>query len=826
MPVLSRRALVFIASAFFVVNCVSLLAHDDPQKPHYPPEGFPNFYYDPADVNVEANVLDEALWYDGDILATDSGLCYAWLEFTPGEGDTVWVGLRKEGEWVHREPVTDVATGYAHPTLTPAADGKLWLTYEFNNEGQWDIAAVLLEEGKPVGNARRVSPGEGADINHDVITDAEGGLWVVWQSDRDGQFEIQLRHVTAQRMGSPQYISGHIDGDWHPAIAMQPDGTLLVVWDGYNGIDYDVYFRACRAGTWKPTATIAGSTAFEGRAEIVVDPTGRAWIAWEEGGENWGGVYRGISTTLITDEVGSLHRFRRIRLAVLTPAGKLGLLPESLPMPSRRWAELRKGPESGAKRHVGAFYERSALAVDESGRLWIAYRHYYTPWLGYHHRTHIENGWGVYARCFGEDGWSRLYRFDVDQRDGLQRLEITPRGKGIALVYTTGRTDRRKDDRPRGLVTAVVETGDVGTGGTPVAPDSDAPDSEAPGGAKQLNLKEIGSYPPPPKVSADSNALMTRTTRFVGGEEYQLYFGDLHRHTDLSLCRVAIDGTIDDAYRYAIDPGGLDFLGVTDHARDISRGQWLSHLWWRCQKEVLRHELGDDFFPLYAYERSGGTADHNIISLRNDRLRSYKIARPKFWSMLGPDTFVIPHQPFRRGMWKYHQDPLRRLAEIYQGCRDNVIAKDIHVGLDKGNHVGFIASSDHTSTSAGYACVWAPEPSRESIFRSLQERRTYGATDKIRLAFQAGDHWMGEIFTASEVPPLKLSVTGTAPIETVVLMVDGRSFKTTHPNRVKINIEDDVELSGTHYIYYHIVQSDGNQAWSSPVWVTVGDGGE
>ena len=174
-------------------------------------------------------------------------------------------------------------------------------------------------------------------------------------------------------------------------------------------------------------------------------------------------------------------------------------------------------------------------------------------------------------------------------------------------------------------------------------------------------------------------------------------------------------------------------------------GDALSQLWWRCQKEVTRHQLNGTFFPFYAYERShGNTADHNVISLRPDLLRPHTYPVPVFWRELDQDTITIPHQPIRRDTWAYQDDDLRPLVEIYQGCRDHSIEDHVHRGLAKGYHLGFIASSDHMSTSASYACVWADEASRESIFRALRQRRTYGATTNIRLAVHAGDHWMGQ----------------------------------------------------------------------------------
>jgi hypothetical protein len=176
--------------------------------------------------------------------------------------------------------------------------------------------------------------------------------------------------------------------------------------------------------------------------------------------------------------------------------------------------------------------------------------------------------------------------------------------------------------------------------------------------------------------------------------------------------------------------------------------------------------------------------------------------------------------------WAHRQDDaLRPLIEIYQGCRDHDSQKQVRLPLDKGYHLGFIASSDHSSTSASYACVWASKSELKTIFRSMQARRTYGATDKIRLIFRSGDHWMGQRFVAKEIPEFQIEIDGTAPLKSLTLYDNGepvsdiplkkgaRSINTTYK-------PSDKYFTGKHYLYIHLVQADGNQAWSSPIWVT------
>ena len=307
---------------------------------------------------------------------------------------------------------------------------------------------------------------------------------------------------------------------------------------------------------------------------------------------------------------------------------------------------------------------------------------------------------------------------------------------------------------------------------------------------------------------------------------YALFFGDLHRHTDLSLCRYPSDGTLDDAYRYAIDVEGLDFLGITDHTRDIARGDALSELWWRCTSEVTRHQLGARFIPFFSYERSHNRyADHNVISLRDDMLRPWPPPLRQILSELGNDTIMIPHQPFRGVNWKVHDDAHRTLLEIYQGCRDNSVESNANNGLSRGQHFGLIASSDHMSTGGSYAGVWAAEPTRESVFHAMQHRRTFGATTRLSLLVQASGHVMGERFDARALPEIAIDAVGTAPFQTVDVIVDG-TVETCLPasgREISLRYTPKPRGGGEHFIYVRAWQTNGERGWSSPLWVDVAE---
>jgi len=86
-----------------------------------------------------------------------------------------------------------------------------------------------------------------------------------------------------------------------------------------------------------------------------------------------------------------------------------------------------------------------------------------------------------------------------------------------------------------------------------------------------------------------------------GGQEYKLYWGDVHRHTDVSNCRTGFDGCIVEHFRYAYDMGKLDFLGTSDHT-DIAK-PYDPYEWWHNQRLADVFQTPGEFNSLYVYER-------------------------------------------------------------------------------------------------------------------------------------------------------------------------------------------------------------------------------
>ena len=82
---------------------------------------------------------------------------------------------------------------------------------------------------------------------------------------------------------------------------------------------------------------------------------------------------------------------------------------------------------------------------------------------------------------------------------------------------------------------------------------------------------------------------------------------------------------------------------------------------------------------------------------------------------------------------------------------------------------------------------------------------------------------MGEVFEIKGNPQITFAVEGTAPINRLTLVRNEKNYKAWEPGtrKYQATMTDAEPLAGENRYYLRVEQSDGNMAWSSPVWATI-----
>jgi hypothetical protein len=346
------------------------------------------------------------------------------------------------------------------------------------------------------------------------------------------------------------------------------------------------------------------------------------------------------------------------------------------------------------------------------------------------------------------------------------------------------------------------------------------------------------------------------------GTGERLYWGEIHSHTGLSDG----GGDFSGVFRHARDEGGLEFATVTDHAEYISDNQWE----W-MQDVINRWQEDGRFVTLVGYEWIGKQADRIIYTAR-DRLPLFRGDDPAyenlddFWGHFDGDEQVVggPHATLvHQTKWEQHNSNVERYAEIYSmwgscdfrdsplvapwiGPERGITVNDI---LKQGAKLGFTAGGDchdgrvgftsedpdgqgttpHTFAAiilfrCGMTAASMPDLSRRSLVAALRRRRTYATTGaRMLLSFEVSGVPMGGQGTAASVT-CRATIHAVSPLKEVQIIKDGERVWSQPMEGLDVTLEwpDTDPPVKEHYYYLHVIQADGQRAWSSPVWIKEG----
>lgn len=353
------------------------------------------------------------------------------------------------------------------------------------------------------------------------------------------------------------------------------------------------------------------------------------------------------------------------------------------------------------------------------------------------------------------------------------------------------------------------------------------------------------------QISARSNPMVVH----AGPPARRVLWGDLHGHSNYSDGRGTPESYYDHARRVAV----LDFAALTDHDFELSDEAWAAVKGGtRAANEPGR------FTTIVGYEWSGMPGvggDHNVYWLDDDPpiyrsvwedsqnfqwvQHSYEKAADveSLFALLrrhkrGENVLVIPHRGGRPANPQWHDPQLQRLVEASsEHFRSLAWAETF---LQRGLRLGLMASSDNHYGHPGYGylmrgqfskglygeglvAVLAEENNRPSIFSALCARHCYATTgDRIVLDFRVNGALMGSEIRALTPPEINVYAAGATTITRIEIVKDGQPLHAVEPNRTvaELTWQAPPGVRGKiSYYYVRIVQDNGEEAWSSPVWV-------
>ncbi|MEQ8765641.1 MAG: DUF3604 domain-containing protein [Planctomycetota bacterium] len=377
-------------------------------------------------------------------------------------------------------------------------------------------------------------------------------------------------------------------------------------------------------------------------------------------------------------------------------------------------------------------------------------------------------------------------------------------------------------------------------------------------------------------VSSESALIVVNETGRLLGDQ-QVFWGALQNHSSVGG---HASGTTSKAYVYARDVADWDFIAMTEHDNlrtrfDVTQQVALADRFHepgrfvtfpafeaRGEPESHRHVIfasGPEMLQSYAgsYQREDITelyrdledASCLIIPHHTAWARGYEeypidhLWSPKetgeapsalrlleVYSWHGPSDVCPPDLPFhgrpeqnrRCGRGSYYQEMLE------QGFRLGVVAgTDEHLGLP-GSYVAANYEGNLRYGLKGLTGVLAKASTRPALFEAFRARRTWGTTGArillLLLARTAGETYlMGEEVPSTKAPVvLEIFAVATSAIDRVLLLSGTEvvsEWSGEGPLFIRrVSLPDGI-ATGQKVYNVKLYQSDGQMAWTSPIWL-------
>lgn len=331
--------------------------------------------------------------------------------------------------------------------------------------------------------------------------------------------------------------------------------------------------------------------------------------------------------------------------------------------------------------------------------------------------------------------------------------------------------------------------------------------------------------------------------------DWNVYFGQLHAHTNLS------DGTgsVEEAFDYASKVENLDFFAVTDHsdsfdnadAGEIAKDGASISAGWAAGKQAAASVTNGNFVGLFGFEmtwpedkqlghistfntpgwQTRDQADFENVPTALEHYYKALTTVPGSVSQFNhPD---IIHGDFERfDHYSPEYDEAISLLEI--AGEDGAVDWDYyHLALDKGWHVAPTNNQNNHNGQWGDASrartvILAETLTEEALYAAMKDRRVYATQDSdLTVYYTLNGAVMGSILPKSEEAEITvfLSDPTDAAIGNVEVIADGGVVLDSADVGTPAQVLE-LSVSGGHsYYYLRITQPDGDVAVTAPVWM-------
>jgi PKD repeat protein len=236
----------------------------------------------------------------------------AWHAGAAGSRD-VYVAKLPAGATAFLTPVrlTADARDQCHPALAVSATGVVYVVWQDNRNGNWDLYVSLCSNGSNFSKEVRVTSSNRNEIDPALALDRQSPAcaYVAWQDDRNGNQDIYVAKSTDGFASSTVVrVTSNAADQVQPRVVVDSSNVAYLFWTDLRNSQADVYAAVSSGstGAWAEVAIVAGPGQ-ETQPAVAAGSGTALHLVWVDNSSGNNDIYYALLNGLPNSRVAGLN---------------------------------------------------------------------------------------------------------------------------------------------------------------------------------------------------------------------------------------------------------------------------------------------------------------------------------------------------------------------------------------------------------------------------------------------------------------------------------------------------------------------------------------
>ncbi len=184
-----------------------------------------------------------------------------------------------DGSWSPRMTITGDLHDDSDPVAVGDLFGGLWVVWSTNRNGNWDIYSIHYDQGV-WSELIPITTDQSDDLAPTIASDASGNVWVAWHSWRDGDANVYASYHDGSSWSSLIQITFDSGNDIMPGLAADNSGQLALSWMSNWCGNWDVFASFYDGSSWSLPEQVTTDPGNDYEPASLFDALGNPCFIW------------------------------------------------------------------------------------------------------------------------------------------------------------------------------------------------------------------------------------------------------------------------------------------------------------------------------------------------------------------------------------------------------------------------------------------------------------------------------------------------------------------------------------------------------------------